>query len=47
MRPGPAEGQVLALLEPFSDELLPGAIEGYALPEGIGTKRNRKNTARR
>ncbi|MFV2052783.1 extracellular solute-binding protein [Aliiroseovarius sp. YM-037] len=39
----PAEGQVLALLEPFSDDLMPGAIEGYSLPEGDGTERNRKN----
>ena len=39
----PAEGEVLALLEPFSDDLMPGAIEGYSLPEGDGTERNRKN----
>ncbi|WP_171176408.1 extracellular solute-binding protein [Ruegeria sp. HKCCD8929] len=43
MRPGPAEGAVRALLEPFSDQLLPGALEGYALPEGDGSARNRKN----
>ncbi|MCR9086547.1 MAG: extracellular solute-binding protein [Rhodobacteraceae bacterium] len=43
MRDGPAEGKVRALLEPFADELLPGALEGYALPEGDGTERNRRN----
>ena len=32
MEPGPAEGRVAELLEPFADELLPGAIEGYELP---------------
>ncbi len=44
MTPGaPAEGKVLALLEPFRDQLLPGAIEGYALPVGDGSEANRKN----
>ncbi|PWR03418.1 ABC transporter substrate-binding protein [Meridianimarinicoccus roseus] len=42
MREGPAEGRVRALLEPFADDLLPGALDGYALPEGDGTARNRK-----
>ncbi|PRX30536.1 peptide/nickel transport system substrate-binding protein [Meinhardsimonia xiamenensis] len=46
MRPGPAEGRVRELLAPFADELLPGALEGYALPEGDGTQRNRRNLAR-
>ncbi len=41
MDPGPASGQVRALLEPHSDELLPGAMEGYTPPEGDGTERNR------
>ena len=41
--PGPAEGKVRALLEPFADTLLPGAIDGYALPSGDGTERNRAN----
>ncbi|MEM8776981.1 MAG: extracellular solute-binding protein [Pseudomonadota bacterium] len=41
--PGPAMGEVRALLEPFADELLPGALQGYVLPEGDGTQRNRKN----
>jgi peptide/nickel transport system substrate-binding protein len=43
MLPGPAADKVRALLEPFSDALLPGAIEGYALPVSDGTARNRKN----
>jgi len=43
MRPGPAEGKVRALLEPFAETLLPGALEGYSLPEGDGTARNRGN----
>jgi len=43
MRPGPAEGRVRALLEPFADDLLPGALDGYALPEGDGSARNRGN----
>ncbi len=43
MRPGPARGKVLALLEPFRDRLLPGAIEGYRLPSSGGDPRNRRN----
>ncbi|MEO0568963.1 MAG: extracellular solute-binding protein [Pseudomonadota bacterium] len=43
LRPGPAEGRVRALLEPFGNDLLPGALEGYTLPQGDGTQRNRKN----
>ncbi|WP_135505547.1 extracellular solute-binding protein [Roseovarius aestuariivivens] len=43
MRDGPATGRVRALLEPFADELLPGALDGYALPRSDGTKRNRGN----
>ncbi|MFX0544467.1 extracellular solute-binding protein [Roseovarius sp. S1116L3] len=43
MRPGPAPEAEAALLAPFAGSLLPGAIEGYALPEGDGTKRNRAN----
>jgi peptide/nickel transport system substrate-binding protein len=45
MRPGPAEGRVRELLEPFADSLLPGALEGYALPVSDGTARNRGNIA--
>jgi peptide/nickel transport system substrate-binding protein len=41
MRPGPAEGQVRDLLLPFEDSLPPGALDGYALPQGDGTARNR------
>ncbi|EAP76320.1 ABC transporter, periplasmic substrate-binding protein [Roseovarius nubinhibens ISM] len=40
---GPATGAVRELLLPFADELLPGALEGYALPVSDGTKRNRAN----
>jgi peptide/nickel transport system substrate-binding protein len=43
MRPGPAGGRVRELLAPYADSLLPGALEGYALPRGDGTKRNRGN----
>ncbi|WP_323775619.1 extracellular solute-binding protein [Leisingera sp.] len=43
MQPGPAASKVQTLLEPFADTLLPGTLDGYALPQGDGTKRNRKN----
>ncbi len=43
MQPGPAEGRVLEFLQPYAEELPPGAIEGYALPVGDGTERNRDN----
>ncbi|MCC1492639.1 extracellular solute-binding protein [Cognatishimia sp. F0-27] len=46
MSDGPAEGRVAELLEPFKDELLPGALEGYALPVSDGTARNRGNLRR-
>ena len=46
MREGPAEGRVRALLEPFADELPPGALEGYALPVTDGSERNRAGTRR-
>ncbi|MFN3723998.1 MAG: extracellular solute-binding protein [Paracoccaceae bacterium] len=39
----PAEGKVLTLLEPFRDTLLPGALEGYAVPTGDGSEANRRN----
>ena len=39
----PAEGKVLELLTPFKDQLLPGAIEGYALPVSDGSEANRAN----
>ncbi len=38
---GPAEGAVAELLEPHAESLLPGALEGYALPESDGSARNR------
>lgn len=43
MRPGPASGAVRALLQPFQDQLLPGALDGYDLPVSDGTARNRSN----
>lgn len=43
MRPGPATGQVRALLAPFADGLLPGALDGYALPVSDGRPQNRRN----
>ncbi|MEY8830776.1 extracellular solute-binding protein [Sedimentitalea sp. XS_ASV28] len=43
MQPGPATGKVLELLQPYDDVLLPGALDGYALPAGDGTARNRGN----
>ncbi|WP_417472109.1 extracellular solute-binding protein [Leisingera sp.] len=46
MRPGPAEGAVRELLEPFADDLPPGTLEGYSLPEGDSSERNRKDLRR-
>jgi peptide/nickel transport system substrate-binding protein len=46
MRPGPAEGRVAELLAPFADSLLPGALEGYALPVSDGTEANRAGIRR-
>lgn len=43
MRPGPATGRVRDLLLPYAADLPPGALDGYALPEGDGTARNRTN----
>lgn len=43
MSHGPAEGRVREMLEPFADDLLPGALDGYTMPEGDGTARNRSN----
>ena len=34
MQPGPATGLEAELLAPFAADLLPGTVEGYALPEG-------------
>jgi len=38
-----AAGRVAELLAPFKDQLLPGAIEGYALPVSDGSEANRAN----
>jgi len=43
MGSGAAEGKVKAYLDPYQDELLPGALEGYSLPSSDGTERNRSN----
>ena len=43
MAPGEATGKVREFLEPHTATILPGAIEGYALPVGDGTERNRAN----
>ncbi|WP_227257963.1 extracellular solute-binding protein [Kangsaoukella pontilimi] len=42
MEPGPATGRVREFLEDVQPHLLPGAIEGYELPGGDGTERNRR-----
>ena len=46
MRPGPASGRVAELLEPFADELLPGAMEGYTLPQGSDRPLDREGLRR-
>ncbi|MBK5934110.1 extracellular solute-binding protein [Rhodovulum imhoffii] len=46
MRPGPAEGRVRELLVPYAAALLPGALEGYALPVSDGRASNRRNLRR-
>jgi len=43
MEPGPAEGEVRDLLEPFAGDLPPGTLEGYSYPEGDGSEANRRN----
>jgi peptide/nickel transport system substrate-binding protein len=40
--PGPAEGRVAEFLEPYASELLPGALEGYALPAATGRAQPRQ-----
>ena len=42
---GPATGRVLEFLEPYAADLTPGTIEGYSLPVGDGTERNRAGTS--
>lgn len=44
--PGPAPAAEVAQLEPYKDELLPGTLEGYSLPVGDGTERNRDATVK-
>ena len=39
----PANPAVAALLEPYKDALLPGALEGYAQPVSDGSEANRAN----
>jgi peptide/nickel transport system substrate-binding protein len=43
MQDGPATGRVAELLSPFADDLLPGTFEGYALPAGDTSPRNRSD----
>ncbi len=43
---GPATGREKEFLEPFADDLLPGALEGYELPVSDGSERNRSNIAK-
>lgn len=42
---GPLEGKARALLEPFVADLPPGALDGYALPAGDETGRDRDGIA--
>lgn len=46
MKHGPATGAVRDLLLPFAATLLPGTLEGYTLPQGDGTARNRAGLRR-
>lgn len=43
MQAGPATGRVRELLEPFAADLVPDALEAYALPVSDGSARNRAN----
>ncbi|WP_226782283.1 extracellular solute-binding protein [Oceaniglobus trochenteri] len=45
MEDGPAPEPVRSLLAPFSDSLLPGALDGYEMPVSDGSERNRKGIA--
>ena len=45
MEAGAAEGRVAELLQPFADQLLPGAIDGYELPVAED-QRNRRGLRR-
>ena len=44
MSDGPATGRVRDFLEPFAADLIPGTLEGYALPVSDGSERNRAGT---
>lgn len=46
MGAGPAGERERALLEPFADSLVPGALDAYALPVSDGSPRNRANMRR-
>ncbi|MDP5335886.1 MAG: extracellular solute-binding protein [Paracoccaceae bacterium] len=46
LKPGPATGRVRELLAPFAASLPPGALEGYSLPEGDASERNRADLRR-
>ncbi|MGC1497832.1 MAG: extracellular solute-binding protein [Sulfitobacter sp.] len=41
MQPGAAPEKVAGFLQPFANDLLPGTLEGYALPVADGSARNR------
>ncbi len=43
MQPSAATGRVEELLQPYTADLPPGTLEGYVLPEGDGSARNRSN----
>ena len=43
MREGPATGKEAELLAPFAGDLVPGVLEGYALPVSDGSELNRRN----
>lgn len=46
MGPGPATGRVAELLAPHAETLPPGALEGYALPEGSDRAMDRAGVRR-
>ncbi len=47
MKPcAPAQGRVAEFLAPFADSALPGTLEGYCLPVGDGSERNRAGIAK-
>ena len=46
MQDGPATGKVAELLTPFKDELLPGALEGYAFSKTNGSQNDRQSLRR-